>query len=133
MYDYLHLKVSEVASKYNERVLKTPTNKISLAMTLSSVSDSDVTFIGSMLFSRGCSGIRSALLNPFSAFPPSSPVSLFSGLPFLRYFLLQFYFLSSLLLFFYWLIRFVLVCLFSFFPLTFVLVFSRTLVALNVS
>ncbi len=57
---YLKKKVGEVAAKYKERVLDTPSNKISLAVTLTSLEPllPDITFFGSYLFSRRISGVR---------------------------------------------------------------------------
>lgn len=60
-YQYLASKLSEVASKHAERLLKTPHNGISMGMSLSSIivkEDKDVTEIGSMLFTRFVSGTR---------------------------------------------------------------------------
>lgn len=74
MYDYLAKAVQECAAKHGQRVLHTPNNPISIAVTLSDVavdashsngsgssssgSRSDVTEIGSKLFRRNVSGVR---------------------------------------------------------------------------
>jgi len=58
LYQYTKTELTKLASKHNEKVLQTPNNKISLALSLSSFNDGDPTFLGSMLFSRGCSGSR---------------------------------------------------------------------------
>ena len=61
---YLHAKLTEVAAAHGERVLDTRGNPISLAMTLTTVArdleqaGKDVTFFGSMLFTRCVSGTR---------------------------------------------------------------------------
>jgi O-phospho-L-seryl-tRNASec:L-selenocysteinyl-tRNA synthase len=55
--------MQSIASKYNERILDIPNNKISLSMTLSSIckdlnDKKDVTYLGSLFYSRQISGIR---------------------------------------------------------------------------
>ena len=66
-YTYLHGRLTEVASKFNQRVLAIPRNPISLAVTLDSpfpedpffeYSDADVTKFGAMMYTRGVSGAR---------------------------------------------------------------------------
>jgi O-phospho-L-seryl-tRNASec:L-selenocysteinyl-tRNA synthase len=63
-YVYLQEKLAAVAAAHGERVLSTRGNPISLAMTLSTVArdltlaGKDVTFFGSMLFTRCVSGTR---------------------------------------------------------------------------
>jgi hypothetical protein len=53
-------KLEEVAKKHEERLLVTPHNNISIGMTLSNLSKNyeALTLLGSMLFSRCCSGAR---------------------------------------------------------------------------
>ena len=58
MFVYLKHELSKVAGKYGERVLHTPQNTISMAMTLSKINPTDVTQLGSMLFIRNVSGTR---------------------------------------------------------------------------
>lgn len=66
-YVYLQEKLAAVAAAHGEQVLNTRGNPISLAMTLSTVArdltlaGKDVTFFGSMLFTRCVSGTRYAL------------------------------------------------------------------------
>lgn len=62
---YIKLKneISKVAQKYGERVLETPKNKISLAMTLGKIcknskNKQDTTMLGSLFYSRQISGIK---------------------------------------------------------------------------
>lgn len=60
---YLKDKVSEMASKYNERVIHVPSNHISLGMSLKTFESSnhdekELTKIGAMLFTRNVSGVR---------------------------------------------------------------------------
>uniref|UniRef100_A0A6B2L3K0 O-phosphoseryl-tRNA(Sec) selenium transferase n=2 Tax=Arcella intermedia TaxID=1963864 RepID=A0A6B2L3K0_9EUKA len=57
LFTYFSEKLSIIAEKHGERLLLTPNNTISMGMTLSTFQP-DSTFIGSMLFSRGCSGLR---------------------------------------------------------------------------
>lgn len=62
-YKILKDTMSKVALKYSEKVLENPNNKISLAMSLTSIcknanSKSEVTFFGSLFYSRQISGIR---------------------------------------------------------------------------
>lgn len=63
-YSYLKEKLSAVAEKHGERVLETPQNQISLAMTLAQFDNNSnqderlVSQLGSMLFTRCCSGAR---------------------------------------------------------------------------
>jgi O-phospho-L-seryl-tRNASec:L-selenocysteinyl-tRNA synthase len=62
-YDNLKSAMDKIAQKYGERVLDTPNNKISLAITLgkicvSSKSKQDVTMLGSLFYSRQISGIK---------------------------------------------------------------------------
>jgi O-phospho-L-seryl-tRNASec:L-selenocysteinyl-tRNA synthase len=60
MFNYLKCEMNKIAIKYNERVLHTPNNPISLAMTLTNFGDKseEITRIGSMLFTRLVSGAR---------------------------------------------------------------------------
>ena len=55
---YLREKMDTLSKKHNEKVLIIKNNQISLAMTLDSLDKNNVTKIGSMLFTRGCSGCR---------------------------------------------------------------------------
>lgn len=64
-YDYLKKKLNEVLSLYNERILETKNNKISIAVTLTNLdklffqpNNINATFFGSYLFSRRVSGVR---------------------------------------------------------------------------
>lgn len=58
-YQYLSSKLSVVAAKHGERLLKTPHNGISMGISLPSLTtDSSITEIGSMLFTRFVSGTR---------------------------------------------------------------------------
>uniref|UniRef100_H2YIK2 O-phosphoseryl-tRNA(Sec) selenium transferase n=1 Tax=Ciona savignyi TaxID=51511 RepID=H2YIK2_CIOSA len=59
-YEYLRDEMRKIAEKQNERLLETPHNPISMAMTLSSIPgrDSDITKLGSMLFTRRITGAR---------------------------------------------------------------------------
>ncbi|KAI6659469.1 O-phosphoseryl-tRNA(Sec) selenium transferase isoform X2 [Oopsacas minuta] len=60
-YIYLKKQLVKLAEKYNERVLITPHNQISMAFTLSSfhkLNSSQITRLGSMLFTRFVSGTR---------------------------------------------------------------------------
>ena len=61
-FNYLRVKLSEVAAQHGERLLETPDNPISMGMTLCSLSrhdtDDDIAFLGSMLFARCVSGTR---------------------------------------------------------------------------
>lgn len=58
-YHYLASKLSEVAAKHGERLMKTSHNGISMGMSLSSLpKDSKITEVGSMLFTRFVSGTR---------------------------------------------------------------------------
>jgi len=58
MYHYFQKNLSSLAEKYGEKLLLTKSNNISMAMTLKSFNDGNVTQIGSMLFRRGISGAR---------------------------------------------------------------------------
>ena len=60
-FTYLKQRLVRIAQKNNERVLVTPHNQISISITLSSLSNLDssqITSIGSMLFTRFVSGTR---------------------------------------------------------------------------
>eukprot|EP01137_Pigoraptor_chileana_P035385 Opistho-2@29300 len=57
LHTYFVEKMDAVAKKHGERMLSTPHNPISFAMTLSSIGE-DATMFGSMLFSRCVSGTR---------------------------------------------------------------------------
>lgn len=63
MFDYLKVKLGEVAKAHGERVLATRGNAISLGMSLSNLATvgnepADLKFLGSMLFTRCVSGTR---------------------------------------------------------------------------
>nr|XP_048317582.1 O-phosphoseryl-tRNA(Sec) selenium transferase isoform X1 [Myodes glareolus] len=65
MFVYLSTQLKKLAEAYNERLLQTPHNPISLAMTLRTVDeqhDRAVTQLGSMLFTRQVSGARAVPL-----------------------------------------------------------------------
>lgn len=51
-------KLKEIVKKYGERVLETPGNPISMAVTLESLPKDKAREVGSMLFRRGVSGVR---------------------------------------------------------------------------
>eukprot|EP00002_Diphylleia_rotans_P036295 TRINITY_DN7982_c0_g1_i2.p1 TRINITY_DN7982_c0_g1~~TRINITY_DN7982_c0_g1_i2.p1 ORF type:complete len:239 (+),score=31.80 TRINITY_DN7982_c0_g1_i2:250-966(+) len=60
-FQYTKERLLEVAQKHGERVLNTPNNPISMAMSVGNLcdgSDRDSTYLGSMLFQRNCSGCR---------------------------------------------------------------------------
>lgn len=64
LHDYARSKLSETAAGFSERVLESPGNPISIAVSLGTVqrgcgdSGKPVTFLGSMLWSRCVSGTR---------------------------------------------------------------------------
>lgn len=58
MYDILHEKLSALAETFGEKVLDTPDNPISIAISLSQVPKGQLTKLGSMLFLRNVSGTR---------------------------------------------------------------------------
>ncbi|KAM3831881.1 O-phosphoseryl-tRNA(Sec) selenium transferase [Vipera latastei] len=61
MFSYLSTEVKKLAESYNERLLDTPHNPISLAMSLGQLDEQNpeaVTQLGSMLFTRQVSGAR---------------------------------------------------------------------------
>ena len=60
LYARMRAMLEEVAEEEGERVLETPGNPISMAMTLSTLDDreGEVTYFGSMLFARQVSGTR---------------------------------------------------------------------------
>jgi len=60
LYPYLIKSLSQVADEVGERVLTTTDNRISIGFTLSQFDSTSIspTMLGSMLFSRNCSGIR---------------------------------------------------------------------------
>ncbi|XP_071956294.1 O-phosphoseryl-tRNA(Sec) selenium transferase-like [Antedon mediterranea] len=61
LYNYLSSELARVAELNGERLLKTPHNPISMAMSLSNLetkSDKSITHFGSMLFKRSVSGTR---------------------------------------------------------------------------
>uniref|UniRef100_A0A0F7Z8A7 O-phosphoseryl-tRNA(Sec) selenium transferase n=1 Tax=Crotalus adamanteus TaxID=8729 RepID=A0A0F7Z8A7_CROAD len=61
MFSYLSTEVKKLAESYNERLLDTPHNPISLAMSLRQLDEQNpeaVTQLGSMLFTRQVSGAR---------------------------------------------------------------------------
>lgn len=59
-FEYLKAELQKLAAKFNEKVLETPGNTISMGITLSNFGShiKDLTEIGSMLFVRLVSGIR---------------------------------------------------------------------------
>ncbi|XP_040274954.1 O-phosphoseryl-tRNA(Sec) selenium transferase [Bufo bufo] len=61
LFTYLAIELKALAAKHNERLLDTPHNPISMAMSLKNLSDkggSAITQLGSMLFTRQVSGAR---------------------------------------------------------------------------
>ncbi|KAM5284824.1 O-phosphoseryl-tRNA(Sec) selenium transferase isoform 1-T1 [Hipposideros larvatus] len=61
MFSYLSIQLKKLSEAYNERLLHTPHNPISLAVTLKTLDehrDKAVTQLGSMLFTRQVSGAR---------------------------------------------------------------------------
>ncbi|KAL3216247.1 hypothetical protein MRX96_006436 [Rhipicephalus microplus] len=52
MFKYLQESLSKVAEKHGQRVLKTPNNRISMAMTVPAADADAVTGVGAMLFTR---------------------------------------------------------------------------------
>ncbi|CAH2299927.1 O-phosphoseryl-tRNA(Sec) selenium transferase [Pelobates cultripes] len=61
IFSYLSNELKKLAKRYNERLLETPNNPISLALSLRSLSDKSeatITQLGSMLFTRQVSGAR---------------------------------------------------------------------------
>jgi len=60
LYPYLLKSLQNIAEEIGERVLITTENRISIGFTLSQFDESTIspTMLGSMLFSRNCSGIR---------------------------------------------------------------------------
>ena len=58
LYEYMREELSKVAEEVGERMLETPWNPISMAMTLSCAQNVSPTMFGSMLFSRLVSGTR---------------------------------------------------------------------------
>lgn len=58
LYEYMRDELSKVAAEVGERMLDTPGNPISMAMTLSCSNNVSPTMFGSMLFSRCVSGTR---------------------------------------------------------------------------
>lgn len=57
-FEYLKSKMEQCALKFDERLLHSPNNRISIGMTLQNFPEDSVTFIGSMLFKRMVSGVR---------------------------------------------------------------------------
>jgi O-phospho-L-seryl-tRNASec:L-selenocysteinyl-tRNA synthase len=62
-YNKLKDLMTKIAEKYSERILLNPNNKISIAMTLSKIckpesSKKDITYLGSLFYTRQISGIR---------------------------------------------------------------------------
>lgn len=57
-FEYLKKQLNTLASKFNERVLDSPNNKISIGLTLDGLHSESVTQVGSMLFKRLVSGTR---------------------------------------------------------------------------
>ncbi len=60
LFIYLKSELTRIAVKYNEKVLETPNNPVSLALTLTNFGNvsQEITRIGSMLFTRLVSGAR---------------------------------------------------------------------------
>ena len=59
MYVYLHVELVKIAKKYDERVLRTPHNSISIGLSLRRFDvKQQATELGSMLFTRNVSGTR---------------------------------------------------------------------------
>lgn len=70
-YEYLKQHLTKLLETYNERILETKNNKISMACTLATLNAKvftphgvSPTFFGSYLFSRRVSGIRVVALSP---------------------------------------------------------------------
>uniref|UniRef100_I3MKY4 O-phosphoseryl-tRNA(Sec) selenium transferase n=1 Tax=Ictidomys tridecemlineatus TaxID=43179 RepID=I3MKY4_ICTTR len=66
MFSYLSSQLKKLSEAYSERLLQTPHNPISLAVTLKTLDehqDRAVTQLGSMLFTRQVSGARLILIN----------------------------------------------------------------------
>lgn len=62
---YFTEKIAKICMENNERLLATPSNPISFGITLDNHSGKDRdNFMGSMLFTRGCSGTRVYVSNP---------------------------------------------------------------------
>ena len=60
-FDYLRTRLITLSEKYSQRVLHTPRNPISIAVTLDNSSvqnDEDITRFGAILYTRGVSGSR---------------------------------------------------------------------------
>lgn len=59
-FNYLKSELQKLAEKFDEKVLETPNNQISIAFTLNKcgISAKEITEIGSMLFTRRVSGVR---------------------------------------------------------------------------
>lgn len=56
---YCKEKLGAFAASHNEKVFVTPNNGISIALSVEKITENqDPTYLGSMLFSRGCSGAR---------------------------------------------------------------------------
>ena len=58
LFTYLHHELAKLSKKYKEKVLTTPHNSISIAMSLNTIPADDATELGSMLFTRFVSGTR---------------------------------------------------------------------------
>lgn len=58
MFKYLQESLTKVAQKHGQKVLSTPNNRISMAMTVPATDADAVTSIGAMLFTRLVSGAR---------------------------------------------------------------------------
>ncbi len=60
LFSYLKTELEKIAMKYDEKLLDTPNNPISMALTLKNFGNmnKDITQIGSMLFTRLVSGAR---------------------------------------------------------------------------
>jgi O-phospho-L-seryl-tRNASec:L-selenocysteinyl-tRNA synthase len=61
-FNYLKEELKKLAEKYDEKVLETPNNPISIGFTLSNITTNEnaknLTIVGSMLFTRYVSGVR---------------------------------------------------------------------------
>lgn len=58
MFKYLNLELEKFAKSIDEKVLVTTENNISIAMTLTTMKEQDLTKFGSMLFTRNVTGAR---------------------------------------------------------------------------
>lgn len=58
LFVYLQQQLSQIALRYDEQLLHTPENRISMAMTLNTIPEENCTKIGAMLFTKHVSGAR---------------------------------------------------------------------------